>query len=374
MLRFTRSSSWLWASALVFSLVVGCSKNDPEQESEDDTPVATTPYQLLLPDKFPQNVTIPSDNPLTEEGVNLGRFLFYETKLSRDNSMSCGSCHQQSKAFTDGRARALGVDKQEHPRGAMSLANVLWETSLNWDGAVATLEQQARIPIENTVELHQSLAEGVSKLQQTDLYPPLFRAAFGSKVITEDNVLKALAQFERTLISADSRFDRYNKGDRTALNQQELQGLNLFNTHPVAVTLPGANCFHCHGAPLFTARDFFNNGLDATFTDLGRGGVTKQGFDNGKFRAPSLRNIALTAPYMHDGRFQTLEQVLDHYSDHVQLGSPNIDPNLLDGTNSPFSNQLTLTATQKKQVIAFLNTLTDSTFIKDSRFSDPFKP
>ncbi|OUJ72421.1 cytochrome-c peroxidase [Hymenobacter crusticola] len=369
-----RISSWLWTAAFVFFLLAACGKTDPEQESDEDTPVVTTPYSLALPSKFPQSVTVPADNPLTEEGVKLGRFLFYETKLSRDNTMSCGSCHQQRKAFTDGRARALGVDGQEHPRGAMSLANVLWETSLNWDGAVATLEQQARIPIENPVELHQSLTDGVAKLQQTDLYPPLFRQAFGSKVITEENVLKALAQFERTLISANSRFDKYNNGDRTALNQTELQGLNLFNTHPIAVSLPGANCFHCHGAPLFTARDFFNNGLDATFTDLGRGGVTKQSYDNGKFKAPSLRNIALTAPYMHDGRFQTLEQVLDHYSDHVQLASPNIDPNLLDATNSAFSNQLVLTTTQKKQLIAFLNTLTDSTFIQDARFSDPFKP
>ena len=372
--RIPRLFPWLWASALAFLLLVACGKNDPEQEADDDTPVVTTPYSLALPSKFPQSVTIPVDNPLTEEGVKLGRLLFYETKLSRDNSMSCGSCHQQSKAFTDGRAHSLGVDGQEHPRGAMSLANVVWETSLNWDGAATTLETQARIPIENAVELHQSLAAGVAKLRQTDLYPPLFRQAFGSKIVTEENTLKALAQFERTLISANSRFDKYNNGDRTALTQQELQGLNLFNTHPVVITLPGANCFHCHGAPLFTARDFFNNGLDATFTDLGRGSVTKQGFDNGKFKAPSLRNIALTAPYMHDGRFQTLEQVLDHYSDHVQLNSPSLDPNLLDAANSPFNNQLALTATQKKQIIAFLNALTDSAFIQDSRFSDPFKP
>lgn len=371
-LAFTRLLSWSWAPALLIFLLAACNKSDPAQETEE--PAVTTPYSLVLPAKFPQNVTVPTDNPLTEEGVKLGRFLFYETKLSRNNTMSCGSCHQQSKAFTDGRARALGVDGQEHPRNTMSLANVLWENSLNWDGAASTLEEQARLPIENTVELHQSLAAGVSKLQQTDLYPPLFQKAFGSKTITEENTLKALAQFERTLISADSRFDRFNAGERTALTQTELQGLSLFNTHPVTGMLPGANCFHCHNAPLFTARDFFNNGLDATFTDLGRGGVTKQSFDNGKFRAPSLRNIALTAPYMHDGRFKTLEEVLDHYSDHVQLNSPNLDPNLLDGANSSFSNQLVLTPTQQKQVIAFLRALTDSTFIQDPRFSDPFKP
>lgn len=372
-LAFTRLLSWSCIPAVLLLFLAACSKSD-DLAQEPDAPLVTTPYSLVLPAKFPQNVTVPADNPLTEEGVKLGRFLFYEPKLSSNNTMSCGSCHQQSKAFTDGRARALGVDGIEHPRSTMSLANVLWENSLNWDGAATTLETQARLPIENAVELHQSLAAGVSKLQQTATYPPLFQQAFGSKIITEENTLKALAQFERTLISANSRFDRFNNGDRTALTQTELQGLNLFNTHPVTGTLAGANCFHCHGAPLFTARDFFNNGLDATFTDLGRGGVTRQAFDNGKFRAPSLRNIALTAPYMHDGRFQTLDEVLDHYSDHVQLSSPNLDPNLLDGTNSAFSNQLVLTPVQKQQVIAFLRTLTDSTFIQDPRFSDPFKP
>ncbi|UOR03799.1 cytochrome-c peroxidase [Hymenobacter aerilatus] len=371
LLRFLRARFWL----AVLILAAACSPKGTMDEEEED-PIATpTPYALTLPATFPQNPTIPTDNPLTNEGVQLGRMLFYETRLSRDNTLSCGSCHQQSKAFTDGRARSLGVDGRQHPRGAMSLTNLLWETTLNWDGAATTLETQARIPIENEVELHQSLAVGVAKLQQTDLYPPLFLKAFGSKTITEENTLKALAQFERTLISANSRFDRYYAGDRSVLTPDEVQGLLLFNNHPEpSHGIAGANCFHCHGGTLFTARDFFNNGLDLSFADNGRGQATGQAFDNGKFRAPTLRNIALTAPYMHDGRFATLEEVVDHYSDHVQRQSPNIDPNMLDASNVPFGSQVSLSATQKRQLVAFLKTLTDTTFVHDKRFANPFTP
>ncbi|WP_345117547.1 cytochrome-c peroxidase [Hymenobacter algoricola] len=381
MLTPTRLYSWFLV-AVAGLLLLGSCKEDGEAEPDLDPPV-TTPYQLVLPAGFPQTVVIPADNPLTQEGVSLGRMLFYETRLSRNNTMSCGSCHQQSKAFTDGRARAVGVDGAAHTRSAMTLANLLWEPSLNWDGAATGLEGQARTPIENPVEMHQSLAEGVSKLQQTGLYPPLFRAAFGAATITEATVLKALAQFERTLISANSKYDKLKRKEISRLTTEEESGRQLFSTHPFPIeSLVGANCFHCHneGNLLFSSTDylrgpaatFFNNGLDATLTDTGRGGVTGLATDRGKFRAPTLRNIALTAPYMHDGRFQTLEQVLDHYSDHVQLTSPNIDPNLLDASNTFNGTQLDLTPTQKRQVIAFLKTLTDSTFVQDKRFSNPF--
>ena len=376
-LAFSHLRSWsvllLGAWAL---LLPGCA-DDPEPAA------VTTPYQLTVPPGFPTGVQIPADNPTTVEGVALGRMLFYETRLSRGNAMSCASCHQQSKAFTDGRARALGVDGVPHPRGAMSLANLLWEPALNWDGAAAGLEAQARKPIENPVELHQALAEGVTKLQQTDRYPPLFRAAFGSTTITEASVLKALAQFERTLISSNSKYDKLRRKEISRLSSDEQAGLQLFLNHPdPANNITGANCFHCHGEGnlLFSSTDyvrgpaasFFNNGLDASPADAGRGGVTGLATDRGKFRAPTLRNIALTAPYMHDGRFQTLQQVLDHYSDHVQLSSPNLDINLQSSSNTPNGTQLDLTATQKRQVIAFLLTLTDSTFIQDKRFSSPF--
>jgi cytochrome c peroxidase len=258
----------------------------------------------------------------------------------------------------------------------MSLANVLWETMLNWDGAAASLEQQARIPIENPVEMHQQLSDGVRKLQQSDLYPPLFQKAFGTSIITEENVLKALAQFERTLISANSRYDQYLR-KTGSLTPTERQGASLFNNHPGevgGVFIRGGACHHCHFSEtgLFSSPDFFNNGLDVTFSDAGRGGVTGLASDRGKFKAPTLRNIALTAPYMHDGRFKTLEEVLDHYNEHVQTTSAFVDPNVLL-SNTQNGTRLDLTATEKAQLLAFLRTLTDSSFVTDKRFSDPFK-
>jgi len=353
----------------------GCGKG--KEEVIDPVMPAPTPYVLTVPAGFPTPI-IPPDNPLTNEGVALGRMLFYETKLSSNGTMSCGSCHQQNKAFTDGLAKAVGVDGIANPRGTMSLANVMWSNTLTWDGAFPTLEAQAHKPIENPIEMHQSLPVGVSKLQNTSTYPPLFEAAFGTRTITGDLVLKALTQFERTLISGNSRYDKFTRTQQ-GLSADELAGFTLYKTHITPRQVRGAECFHCHTQPLTSsnfAAQFFNNGLDMTFTDLGRGGVTKLPVDNGKFVAPTLRNITLTAPYMHDGRFTTLEQVLDHYSDHVQMNSPGLDVNLIQGINDPILNpgRMGLTATEKRQVIAFLKTLTDSTFITDKRFSDPFKP
>ena len=375
MRRFTHFGvSVLLLTSLGLSLG-GCKKD--KEEAIDPVVAAPTPYVLTVPAGFPTPV-IPADNPLTNEGVALGRMLFYETKLSSTGSMSCGSCHQQNKAFTDGRAKAVGVDGIANPRGSMSLANVLWSTTLTWDGAFPTLEAQARKPIENPIELHQPLTAGVGKLQNTSTYPPLFQAAFGTRTITTDLVLKALTQFERTLISGNSRYDKFTKTQQ-GLTADELAGLRLYTTHISPRIVRGAECFHCHTLPLASsnfAAQFFNNGLDLTFSDPGRGGVTGLPADNGKFVAPTLRNITLTAPYMHDGRFTTLEQVLDHYSDHVQMASPGLDVNLTQGVNDPIFNpgHMGLTVTEKRQVIAFLKTLTDSTFIADKRFSDPFKP
>jgi len=368
-----RATSLSYAGLLLSAaalLVASCSRgSDPPAP----TPAAPTAYSLTVPAGFPTPV-IPADNPLTNEGVALGRRLFYEKALSSTGTMSCGSCHQQSKAFTDGRALAVGVDGVANPRGTMSLANVLWSTQLTWDGAFTTLETQAQKPLENPIELHQLLAASVAKLQATSLYPPLFLAAFGTKTITPDLTLKALAQFERTLISGASRYDTY-VATRSGFTVDEVKGLQLYTTHIAPGVVRGAECFHCHTQPLMSSNyegKFFNNGLDLTFADAGRGALTKLAVDQGKFIAPTLRNITLTAPYMHDGRFKTLEEVLDHYSDHVQMASPNLDNNLILGINdAPFGTHMDLTATEKKQVLAFLKTLTDSTFITDKRFADP---
>ena len=352
--------------------VAGCGKSGADTPDPDGPVVPPTAYNLALPANFPTPPAQSAANPLTVEGVALGRQLFYEKALSIDNTVDCGSCHRQELAFTDGRAFALGVHQGQTQRSAMALANLQWEPKLTWDGAVTSLETQARIPIEKPVEMHQSLTVGVARLQQLPAYPALFRKAFGSRTITEDNTLKALAQFERTLISANSRYDQFRRGNRTALSSFEQQGLVLFTTHPNG-TLRGGNCGDCHSGDLQTNHAFSNNGLDARPSDPGLGALTGQATDNGKFRVPSLRNIALTAPYMHDGRFTTLDQVVDHYNEHLALNSPNIDPLLLNTTNDPRQQSFTLdlTVTEKAQIVAFLRTLTDSTFIRDPRFSRP---
>lgn len=371
----TASVSWvgMLLSAGALLAAASCGKNTPGGDAPTPTPAKPTAYTLTVPAGFPTPI-IPADNPLTNEGVALGRQLFYEKALSSTGTMSCGSCHQQSKAFTDGRALAVGIDGVANPRGTMSLANVAWSKQLTWDGAFTTLETQALKPLENPIELHQLLATSVAKLQATTRYPALFQAAFGTQTITPELTLKALAQFERTLVSGTSRYDTY-MATRTGFTADEVKGLQLYSTHIAPGTVRGAECFHCHARPLMSSNyegAFFNNGLDLTFADPGRGGITKLAVDQGKFIAPTLRNIALTAPYMHDGRFKTLEEVLDHYSDHVQMASPGLDDNLVLGLNNPpFGTHMDLTAAEKKQVIAFLNTLTDAAFVSDPRFADP---
>jgi cytochrome c peroxidase len=370
----TTFTSWLGILLSAAALGVASCSSGGSGGGEAPQPTGPTAYALTVPAGFPTPV-IPADNPLTNEGVALGRRLFYDKTLSSTGTMSCGSCHQQSKAFTDGRALAVGVDGVANPRGTMSLANVLWSTQLTWDGAFTTLETQALKPLENPIELHQPLTVGVAKLQAGGTYPALFQAAFGTQTITNELVLKALAQFERTLISGSSRYDTY-MATRTGFSADEVAGLQLYTTHIAPGSVRGAECFHCHSQPLMSSNfegKFFNNGLDLTFADPGRGALTKLAVDQGKFIAPTLRNITLTAPYMHDGRFKTLEEVLDHYSDHVQMASPNLDNNLIQGINNPpFGTHMDLTATEKKQVLAFLKTLTDDKFVTDKRFSDPF--
>lgn len=330
-----------------------------------------TPKAMATPARWPNPPPMPADNPLTEEGVALGRRLFYDKQLSINNSISCSSCHQPDKAFTDGRARALGMNGQQHQRGSMALVNLAWASDFAWDGATTQLEIQARTPLESPIEMHQSLAASASKLQQIALYPRLFGQAFGSSTVTGENILKALAQFERTLVSANSKYDKVLRGE-TLLSSDEQRGLQLMG-HSTGGSIRGAECLHCHTAPLFTGpkQTFFNNGLDVgPFADPGRGAITGQNIDMGAFKAPTLRNIALTAPYMHDGRFQTLQEVLDHYSDHIQLTSPNLDPQLANSPNS-VTGRILLTQVEKQRIIAFLQTLTDSSFINNPKLVDP---
>jgi cytochrome c peroxidase len=353
-------------------LALASCKHDADTVDPEGPVEKPTAYNLEVPSNFPPLPAAPADNPLTNEGVALGRQLFYEKALSLNNTVACASCHKQELAFSDGLAHSVGVNGTTTLRSSMSLANLAWEPKLTWDGAATGLENQSRIPIENPLEMHQSLSAGVAKLQATDKYPALFRKAFGSSTITEANVQKALAQFERTMVSGNSRYDQFRRGNATALTDHEQQGLVLFTEHPYpGQRIRGGNCKDCHDGDLQTDRMFRNNGLDATLTDLGLGGLTGQPTDNGKFRVPSLRNIALTAPYMHDGRFTTLEQVVDHYDQHVKRNSPNVDALLLNASNTSGGTTLDLTASEKAKIVAFLRTLTDSTFIKDPRFAKP---
>ncbi|QNF33082.1 cytochrome-c peroxidase [Adhaeribacter swui] len=328
------------------------------------------PYLFEFPTNFGQRFTIPADNPTTQAGVALGRYLFYETKLSANNQLSCGSCHQQQRAFTDGKAFSTGVDQKSTSRNSMALVNLLWNRKFFWDGRSASLEDQALFPLTNPHEMGQPLAVSVHQLRKTPLYPPLFKAAFGDTAITAKRLLQALAQFERTLISANSRYDQYLRGQYQPTSL-ELQGLALFTNGPQPEkNSRGANCAHCHGGVKTYLDVFHNNGLNSIYSDTGRQSITGSLADHGRFKVPTLRNIALTAPYMHDGRFQTLEEVLAHYNG--PLRAANLSPFLKDVSNDPHGPTLALTATEKQAIIAFLHLLTDSSFVQNPAFADPF--
>ncbi len=334
--------------------------------------VPVGPYQFVYPANFGNRISIPADNTTTRQGVYLGRMLFYETRLSANNSLSCASCHKQELAFTDGKAFSEGVDHQLTPRNAMSLANLLWARKFFWDGRATGLEAQAEIPMSNPHEMGQSLALSAQKLITDKQYLPLFKLVYGDENITGDRIVKAIAQFERTLISANSKYDQYLAGTYQPTTD-ELKGMDLFNHAPQPERgIRGANCTHCHGGPKTYQELFHNNGLDSLPKDNGIETISGLATDRGRFKVPTLRNIELTAPYMHDGRFKTLNEVLDHYSDHVQA-SASLSTVFRGESNELGAKQLKLSGAEKKQVIAFLNMLTDSTFVHDPRFSDPHK-
>jgi cytochrome c peroxidase len=349
----------LSATLMIFVLLIAAiNKKNPD------------PYPLSYPPNFGNRFTIPVDNPTTRQGVYLGRMLFYEIRLSANNKMSCASCHEQKLAFTDGRPVSLGVDNTFTKRSSMSLANLLWVRNLFWDGRSSSLEEQAAFPLTDPHEMGQPMAISVQKLKQIKVYPQLFEAAFGTNQISEQGIQKALAQFQRTLISADSKYDRYLSGayDPT---REELTGMRLFMQSPSPENnVRGANCGHCHGGSKTFKELFHNNGLDSVFSDLGRQNFTNASGDQGRFRVPTLRNIALTAPYMHDGRFRTLEEVLDHYSDHVQE-SETLSTFLRGVSNVRNGTKLALSRQEKASIIVFLNMFTDSSFINNPEFSNP---
>lgn len=328
-------------------------------------PAGTTPFRLEIPSRFPQ-VELPADNPLSVEGVELGRRLFEEKRLSINQSVSCASCHQEATGFSDVRRFSLGAEGQAGKRRSMPLVNLAWQKDFFWDGRSSSLREQVLMPIADPHEMNESPANVVAKLAKDPAYEKAFAAAFGSPGVTVDRLARALEQFLLTKLSHESRFDLALRraGD---LTEEEKRGLQLFVTeHAPERGLRGADCFHCHGGMLFTDHGFHDNGLELEESDLGRMIVTGNEADRGKFKTPSLRNVALRAPYMHDGRFATLEEVVEHYDSGV-LRRPNLDPNL---AKHP-AGGLGLSDQEKRELVAFLRTLTDTRLPSPSEPSSP---
>ena len=328
-------------------------------------PSIGTRYPLEISQRLPK-VSLPEDNALTIEGVELGRRLFHDARLSKTASQSCASCHDRKKSFTDGRDRSPGAEGQEGRRSAMALVNLAWASHYFWDGRANSLRDQALMPIQDPREMNETIVRVIEKLSSDPTYSNQFRDAFGTREISGTRLGLALEQFLLTLISQDSKFDRAARRLETLTDQEQL-GLKLFITESdPARGLRGADCFHCHGGNLFTSHQFANNGLEERSGDRGRMEVTRLESDRGKFKIPTLRNCSLSAPYMHNGRFATLEAVVDHY-DHGVRRSSQLDPNLAKHPDSG----LGLTPAEKQALVAFLRTLTDAPFVAPTLTHEP---
>ena len=323
---------------------------------------------------------VPESNPLTQESVLLGRRLFYDPILSSNNKVSCATCHKQALAFTDGLKTSLGVSGVPLNFNSMSLVNLMWgPRHFFWDGRASSLEAQALEPIKHVDEMARNIEELIVDLNNDQTYQRLFKQAFGK--VSEQGIANALANFQRTLISANSRYDQYLRGEIT-LSPTEEQGRKLFMAHPdTKVTLRGGNCIDCHSQFLTsgfgTAFDgFSNNGLDNDQAlQAGLFSVTKNEAHKGLFKAPTLRNIAVTAPYMHDGRFATLQEVLAHYNGGIKR-SKTLSPLIIEADNIPKTQNdhisLNLNENEITAIITFLHTLTDAEFLANPDFSNPF--
>lgn len=355
----------LFSAGLVAALVA-CqpdSATTPTPAPQFPAPKDTT---IAMPAGLPR-VDWPSDNKPTVEGIALGKALFFDPILSLDSSISCNSCHHQEYAFSDKpNARfSQGVGGTRGKRNSMPLFNMLWvKEGFFWDGRATMLRHQVTMPIRDPLEMKESMDNVMNKLSRHPQYPQMFGKAFGNTTINENRVALALEQFLFTMISATTKFDSVRMG-ATVFTPEEQRGFGLFMGEFRSIAQggkSGADCFHCHQGALLTTGDFRNNGLDSLPQDIGHKFMTNDPNDHGKFRVPSLRNIALTAPYMHDGRFQTLEQVIDFY-DHGVKRSATIDPNM-----KQMDDGLRLTPQDKADLIAFLKTMTDYRFVNQPAF------
>lgn len=333
-------------------LVVAC-----HDLSVQEQPPAPTPFVYQAPDGFPPFFD-PDNNPTTKEGIALGRKLFYDPILSGNNTIACADCHRQENAFTDPRQFSLGIDGIAGRRNSMSLVNIAWQHRLFWDGRAHGLEEQALFPIKDPIEMHENLSNAVAELQAIPEYTELFWLAFGTRQIDSTLLAKALAQFERTFISVNSRYDRWKLG-LDSLNKSELIGMQLF------MDSEKGGCAKCHSfGALFSDFLFRNNGKDSIVTDLGRFAISGLPQDIGAFKTPSMRNVEFTAPYMLDGRFATLEEVLEFYNTGFKLG-PNTDPFMFTLEKGRLSAQ------DKADIIAFLKTLSEPEILTNPAFSKP---
>lgn len=370
-----RSKPYIFGTiASAWVLLIAVFSCDNKRQDPEPEPGPPTPYNWVKPAHFPDPAYDMAQNPLTNEGVRLGMFLFYDGVLSRTNVIGCGTCHQQQSAFTHhGHELSHGVDDLLGTRNSMPLQNMAWSPLFFWDGGVHDLDLSPLNALANPVEMDESMPAVVEKLRNrgnydakmTIDYPKMFEAAFGTDEINSSRVLKALSQFMLTMVSATSKYDFYLMGDQSALNAQEKRGLSLFEK----------NCASCHSGVLFTDHSFRNNGLvPMRINDLGRYEISGNDADRYRFKVPSLRNVAATFPYMHDGRYHTLTEVLQHYNDSIGVflrsGSEAIqtlDPLL----NKPERAGIALTNEEQRDIIAFLHTLTDEIFLRDPKLADP---
>ena len=336
-----------WVNQLFFLIGIGLSFFYCEKDSAS----IDRTYQFIKPEHFPEPTYSFHNNPVTKEGFELGKILFNDPTLSSDNSVACSNCHAKGVAFADPQHRlSVGVQERTGIRNAPALANMAFMKEFFWDGSVAHLDFAPINAIESDFEMDEKLGNVVAQLNRHPLYPDLFRQAFGEiDSINAPLFLHALSQYTNMLISATSKYDKFIQ-NQAELSDSELKGLALFEE----------KCSNCHSGVLFTSQEFHNNGLDTVFADIGREGISEYEGDRGKFRVPSLRNVTLTAPYMHDGRFFTLEEVLDHYQKGVKQSST-LSPILQNAIKPgiPLSNE------EKGYIIEFLNTLTDREFVSN---------
>ncbi len=356
----------------IVSILLFISSCNKSNDSEIIPVYKPTPYEINIPTGFPTNLNIPEDNPMTVEGIELGRYLFYDERLAgrADDGkfMSCATCHIPENAFIIGQPRPhpFGIDGTPTHHAMLPLINLIWNPgTYGWNGSVRSIEEDVLVVITDPSEFNSNYEAVEKAISKIPGYPELFKKAFGTEEVTVDRIAKAIAQFVRTLISADSKFDQYLRGE-IQLTASELNGFVLFTTEE------GADCFHCHGGagnPLFTTHLFYNNGKDTIFDDpADRYAVTGDPMEHGAYKASTLRNIEYTAPYMHDGRFNTLDEVIQFYSHDLQW-SPYIDPLMHHIANGGTQ----LTPSEKEDLKAFLLTLSDTSFINNPDFGKPDK-